>query len=325
MLVLFSTQHGVLLYVLLVQLLPGQCSILAPDYLTVESMDMHHTVYWNSVPGAENYTLQHQSHYIRRNYPKDWADVRCPVAHTLWCNVTRLRITFGKHYFRVRAAQNGHVSNWTESLPFLPTKNTKLSAPSVRIELKGAVLLVWLDGEAQWLRKALKTKTTYYIYYCTSDNNCTFNETEQAHWMLSGVRRGVTYCLVAYTTVRQFKLFGGPSEIECLTTPLNDVQMVAASAGTAMAILVFCVTLVVWLGAVCFYREFCQPLVLPHVLSQPLQLRHQFPKTFNQDLFHYVEETVKMSDKMSEISGNQDHSRKGTRGSNKQNYEKGNH
>uniref|UniRef100_UPI00358E2F72 interleukin-20 receptor subunit alpha-like isoform X1 n=2 Tax=Myxine glutinosa TaxID=7769 RepID=UPI00358E2F72 len=315
--VLFSTERGVLLHVLLVHLLPGQCSILAPDYVMVESLDMRHMVHWNSVPGAANYTLQHQISYFRRNNPKIWANVRCPVAHTLQCNVTR-EMTFGKHYFRVRATRNGHVSNWTESSPFEPTKSTKLSAPRVRMEMKGAVLLVWLDGEAQWLRKELVTKTTYFLYYCTSGNNCTSKETEQAHWTLSGVRRGVTYCLVAYTTVLQFGLFGRPSKIECLSPPLHDVQMVAASAGTAMAMLVVCVTLVVWFTAVCFYREFCQPLVLPRVLSQPLQLPHQFPKTFNQDLYHCVEETVKMSEKMSDTNGDQDHIGKDKRVLNKQ-------
>uniref|UniRef100_UPI00358E6472 interleukin-20 receptor subunit alpha-like n=1 Tax=Myxine glutinosa TaxID=7769 RepID=UPI00358E6472 len=132
----------------------------------VESLDMRHMVHWNSVPGAANYTLQHQISYFRRNNPKIWANVRCPVAHTLQCNVTR-EMTFGKHYFRVRATRNGHVSNWTESSPFEPTKSTKLSAPRVRMEMKGAVLLVWLDGEAQWLRKELVTKTTYFLYYCT--------------------------------------------------------------------------------------------------------------------------------------------------------------
>ncbi|KAG8445557.1 hypothetical protein GDO86_010362, partial [Hymenochirus boettgeri] len=139
----------------------AQAKLPSPRNLSMKSINMKHSLYWDPVFIAhENvtYSVQFQGEYESTYKVKLWNDVDgCQSILSLWCNMTEEIASNVQYKIRVRAELGDQVSDWANlSKPFLRNASL-LTPPTIKFKTAGPPLILDIENFGPYF--------LFYLFY----------------------------------------------------------------------------------------------------------------------------------------------------------------
>ncbi|XP_061835146.1 interleukin-20 receptor subunit beta isoform X1 [Nerophis lumbriciformis] len=207
-----------------------------PGRLTMESINMRHTLRWRPLQTpcstAALYSVQYQGEFERTAPNVTWLDVfECQnIPHT-HCDVTLDLVSDSDYNIRIRAQCESQISQWTCLSPPFNRKDTLLTVPQMAVSVVGYALLVTFDqppptasiNVTVWKRGDQAQADVYTIL------------AEEKVLRVAALQEGAVYCLKAHMILEQLSQTGS-TEIHCV--PIKGTHAPWKSTTTVVVTLV---------------------------------------------------------------------------------------
>ncbi|XP_061776669.1 cytokine receptor family member B16 isoform X3 [Nerophis ophidion] len=139
-----------MLFLLYLDLIHCILMLQPPGRLTMESINMRHTLRWRPLQTpcstAVLYSVQYQGEFERTAPYITWLDVsECQNTTSTHCDVTLDLVSDSDYNIRVRAQCESQISQWNYLSPPFNRKDTLLTVPQMAVSAVGYTLLVTFD------------------------------------------------------------------------------------------------------------------------------------------------------------------------------------
>ncbi|XP_061776668.1 cytokine receptor family member B16 isoform X2 [Nerophis ophidion] len=205
-----------MLFLLYLDLIHCILMLQPPGRLTMESINMRHTLRWRPLQTpcstAVLYSVQYQGEFERTAPYITWLDVsECQNTTSTHCDVTLDLVSDSDYNIRVRAQCESQISQWNYLSPPFNRKDTLLTVPQMAVSAVGYTLLVTFDqapptasiNVAVWKRGDMAQADVYTIL------------AEEKVLRVAALQEGAVYCLKAHMTLEQLNQTGS-TEIHCV-------------------------------------------------------------------------------------------------------------
>ncbi|XP_067849315.1 interleukin-10 receptor subunit beta-like [Heptranchias perlo] len=283
-----------------------------PTNVTVDSFNMKHVIKWDPDVlqlGPVTYSVQFQGNFERTTYNESWSNApNCTHITETECDLLDSLAFYATYYLRVRTEYESATSEWFETEPFSPYKDTVIGPPSVTVLSESGVIHVTISDPVREDGISLNDNyhdLAYRIFYWEKDseeNVKVHNKSVTTSTVLSDLKPWTTYCLEVQVWLKDNSKQGQLSPVICNSVTANAKRR--ALEATQVLFITLVAVMMVTLG--CFFfviyaRKAIKYLMYPSY-RLPLHIKEYLTEPSQQPIFATLDKDVLQEDHWDKLS-----------------------
>ncbi|KAK2896092.1 cytokine receptor family member B16 isoform X1 [Channa argus] len=266
-----QTLSVTMMTIVLLHLITGVWTLPAPSSVTVDSVDMRHTLTWTPLQAPCNttilYSVQYQGEFELMLLNGSWRDVHhCQQVPHTHCDVTADLGSDADYNLHVRARCGSQLSAWSElSRPF-NRRDTVLTVPNMTVTVVGGGL------HLSFLKLPSNAVASVTVWKKGHELQASFYTVpaEQKVLHVSDLQAGAEYCVTAQTVLNT-QLHSGSTDAHCVSITGPDAAWKKTTTVTGTVIIMAGLLFAVFWSIAYCRPDQCQTYFRKQQLPQSLQ------------------------------------------------------